>query len=348
MASRICPTCDIELTVIEHAGIEADECPDCKGLWFEQGELARVQLAAGCYSTEFSEKNIGERSNSPELSCCNCNTTLFRYRLIKEFQAEIDLCRQCNGVWVERAELEQVANARKTENALRELEFRDECSSIDWLFQFFTQMPIEYNLPARKVPWVTYTLILINLLIFAYMLIWPWRIDNIFDDYALIPTLVIEGEHSWSLFTNMFLHGGYVHLLGNMYFLYIIGDNLEDVLGSFNYLILYILCGLSGNLFHLALYFESSIPTIGASGAISGLFAMYLLWFRHARLSFMALIFQTQISAQLFFLIWLLMNIAGILFSDDSSIAYEAHIGGFACGLLIGYLLRSTIKKKVW
>ncbi|WP_413693511.1 rhomboid family intramembrane serine protease [Psychromonas sp. KJ10-2] len=137
-----------------------------------------------------------------------------------------------------------------------------------------------------------------------------------------------------------------MHLVGNMYFLYIIGDNLEDTLGRGKFILYYTLCGLGAAVAQILADPNSMIPMVGASGAIAGLFGMYLLWFRHASLTFMIIVYQKKVSPVIFFGFWILTNILGLYLANESGggVAYWAHIGGFIAGIAIGLL----VKKKVF
>jgi hypothetical protein len=145
----------------------------------------------------------------------------------------------------------------------------------------------------------------------------------------------------------MFLHGGFLHILGNMWFLYIFGDNVEDRLGHIRYLIFYILCGVAAGLIHLFTNWSSKIPTIGASGAISGVMGAYLLLYPRARITTFILIFfffkLIEIPAFVFLGYWLLLQLlsASLTPSHVGGIAWWAHIGGFTFGVLFMKILDS-------
>jgi hypothetical protein len=140
--------------------------------------------------------------------------------------------------------------------------------------------------------------------------------------------------------TSMFLHGGFLHILGNMWFLYIFGDNIEDRLGHIRYLIFYIFCGLAAGLIHLLTNWDSQIPTIGASGAISGVMGAYLLLYPRARILTLIPIFFffqfLEIPAFIFLGYWLFLQLfsASLTPSNVGGIAFWAHIGGFLAGLI--------------
>jgi hypothetical protein len=143
----------------------------------------------------------------------------------------------------------------------------------------------------------------------------------------------------------MFLHGGFLHILGNMWFLYLFGDNVEDRLGHIRYLIFYILCGVTAGLIHLFTNWGSKIPTIGASGAISGVMGAYLLLYPRARITTLILIFfffkLVEIPAFVFLGYWLLLQLfsTSLTPSHAGGIAWWAHIGGFASGLIFVKIL---------
>ena len=151
----------------------------------------------------------------------------------------------------------------------------------------------------------------------------------------------IEQSPLLTIFTSMFLHGGLFHLLGNMLFLWIYGNNVEDSMGHIKFLIFYLLCGLAASLLQAIISFDSSIPMIGASGAVSGVLSAYFLLFPKARVLTLVvlLIFITfiRIPAGLLIGFWFLSQIINAYFNDPNSpgVAWYAHIGGFLMGLFL-------------
>jgi membrane associated rhomboid family serine protease len=148
-----------------------------------------------------------------------------------------------------------------------------------------------------------------------------------------------------TLITAMFLHGGFLHIASNMLFLWIFGNNVEDVLGRFKYLVFYLLCGITGSLLQMSLNFNSDIPNLGASGAISGVLGSYLILFPNARvLTVFVVLFFIEIARLPAFIIigfWFLLQVFSGLFSGvaGGGVAYFAHIGGFIAGLVMTVLL---------
>ena len=146
--------------------------------------------------------------------------------------------------------------------------------------------PIRDHNPSARTPFVTWALILLNVAIFvgyAGALDDPRALASVYGEYAMIPERVAAGRQTYTVLTSMFLHGGWMHLIGNMLFLYIFGDNIEDVLGHVGFLAFYLATGVAAALAHLAADPSSGIPTVGASGAIAGVMGGYLLLFPRAR-----------------------------------------------------------------
>lgn len=340
--AKPCPRCNNQgLSVSDYHGEEVDFCRACGGLWFEHGELNRMIAEVNDGPTgERYRHNFGKFLGPGELDCPGCLGGMDRFHLLEHYHAEIDICRSCDGSWIDQDELYGVKSSPELQGILAELN-----KGISWktyIFQLLSQMPVEYNIKPKLTPWVNWSLILLNVVIFmAYFFdaqSSQWTMQNL----AMTPAEVSSGQELWTLLSCVFLHGGFMHIIGNMYFLYIIGDNLEDVLGHKKYLFYYLLCGIAASLASMLFRFGSDIPSVGASGAIAGLFGMYLMWFRHSSLTFMFIIYQKKLSAFWFFLIWLGINIWGLL-QAGGGVDYGAHLGGFFVGLIIGYVLKDKV-----
>jgi membrane associated rhomboid family serine protease len=160
-------------------------------------------------------------------------------------------------------------------------------------------------------------------------------------NWGMVPARISEGQGLHTLFTSMFLHGGLMHLAGNMLFLYIFGDNVEDAFGRLNFLLLYLVSGLCAALAQFALDRASDVPMVGASGAIAGVMGAYLLLFPKARVDILIIIIVIfrilPIPAYILLAVWFGMQFLGGLYSDTATagVAYWAHAGGFVAGLLL-------------
>lgn len=203
-------------------------------------------------------------------------------------------------------------------------------------------LPLFDDNPPGRPPIINWLLILACVLVFLYQASLPLRQQYGFIfHYGAIPLLISNGEASASLITSMFLHGGWMHLGGNMLYLWIFGDNIEDKMGSFRFILFYLLCGVVATLTHIAIGPSSEVPLVGASGAIAGVLAAYLLLFPRAkvRVLIVILIFLRWIYMPAFVVLggWLLLQFiaAPASLAADSGTAYFAHIGGFVAGLVL-------------
>jgi len=201
--------------------------------------------------------------------------------------------------------------------------------------------PFRDHNPSDRTPYVAYALIAINVLVYLTYGFRPEReVYAIFDTWALVPAEAMAGVDLHTLLTCMFMHGGWMHLAGNMLFLWVFGDNLEDYLGHAGMVVFYLLCGLGASAAQIAVDPYSMIPNVGASGAIAGLMGGYLLLFPKARIDVLFIIViivkVIPLSAWIVLGAWVgLQVVMGI--ADwgvaGGGVAYFAHIGGFVAGI---------------
>jgi membrane associated rhomboid family serine protease len=207
-------------------------------------------------------------------------------------------------------------------------------------------IPIKDDNPTRTFPFINILLILTNVVVFFYQLSLPARAAKAFVyANATIPMRIpayLSGHLGFQLafeplFTSMFLHGGFMHLLGNMLFLYVFGDNVEDEFGHIGYLIFYLFCGIGSGLTHILFNLHSSVPAIGASGAISGVMGAYVVMFPRAKVLMLFFIFLIPIPAILvlgyWFVLQFLSGIGEFGAAATGGVAWWAHIGGFLIGM---------------
>ncbi len=225
-------------------------------------------------------------------------------------------------------------------------------------------IPYKDLAPAKKLPVVTTLLVLANVGVFLYQTFFLSQaaMDKFIYRYAVIP-LEFKLGHNLpdspgpfplaTIYTAMFLHGGWLHLIGNMLYLWIFGDNVEDRMGSIRFLLFYLLCGTLATLAQIYTNFNSDIPALGASGAIAGVLAAYLRLYPKAKVAVLVPVFyflrSVMMPAWLVLGVWFLIQIlsAEIAVSKDvGGVAYFAHIGGFAAGLLFMPLFVKKGKKR--
>ena len=218
-------------------------------------------------------------------------------------------------------------------------------------------IPLKDNIPSYRFPLFNYFLIFANTVIFFYEILLPKnKLQELFFTSGFIPYQFFKNpiNNLESLITSIFLHGGWVHFLGNMLYLYIFGDNVEDILGHFSYLIFYISAGIFANITQAIFSISSKIPMIGASGAIAGVLGIYFVFFPFARvLTVLPFFFFWQIipiPAFLFLFFWFFIQLFSSLLSlgipTSTQSAYFAHVGGFLYGVFIGILIRKRKIKK--
>ncbi|MBN2201727.1 rhomboid family intramembrane serine protease [bacterium] len=217
--------------------------------------------------------------------------------------------------------------------------------------------PIRDENPRRSFPFVTLLLALMNTAAFAYQILLgpaneafvvrfgaiPWEIIHGAELPGLPESSLTGGPSGLTLLTSMFLHGGFMHLAGNMLYLWIFGDNVESLLGRFRFLLFYILCGLGAAMSYILVDPNSTVPMIGASGAISGVLGAYMIHFPKARvhvLVFMIWFIRVvRIPALVvlgFWFVFQLVNGLGALGTGQSGgVAWFAHVGGFVAGILL-------------
>ncbi len=218
-------------------------------------------------------------------------------------------------------------------------------------------IPIRDRNTTRRTPVVTWTLIAVNIAIFVgSMLTGGSSAEQLVMRFGVIPDILLHGDYgvardvggaTGSLvtpFTSMFLHGGVLHLGGNMLFLHVFGDNVEDVVGRVRFVAFYLLCGLGAVVAQVWVDTNSTVPMIGASGAISGVLAGYMVLFPHARVVTLIPIFIffhfMEVPAAVFIVVWFLLQLVlgymslGLIAEGGGGVAWFAHIGGFLVGLI--------------
>ena len=214
-------------------------------------------------------------------------------------------------------------------------------------------IPIKDDNPTRTFPVINYALILINVLVFFYESTLPPHAQKAFlMANATIPMRIpqfLAGYLGFKMafypiFTSMFLHGGLMHLLGNMLFLYVFGDNVEDYFGHLPYLLFYLFCGVASGLTHVLFNWGSSLPAIGASGAISGVMGAYAVLYPRANVLMLFFIFLIPIPAVFVLGYWFVLQFVegvGVLGAANTpGVAFWAHIGGFIVGLTIAWIVK--------
>lgn len=212
--------------------------------------------------------------------------------------------------------------------------------------------PLKDSTPSNSVPVVNYMVIAVNVLVFLYEAsLSPHQLNNFIDAVGLVPARFIEhpgGDQIFTIFSSMFMHGGWMHLISNMWALFIFGDNIEDRMGHFKYLVFYLICGIAAGITQVIVGgVHSQVPMVGASGAIAGVLGGYLLLYPHARVT--TLLFMgyfsriTELPALIYLGFWFLSQFFTGMFAlsrtaeqaAEGGVAFWAHVGGFVAGFAL-------------
>jgi membrane associated rhomboid family serine protease len=221
-------------------------------------------------------------------------------------------------------------------------------------------IPLYDDNPRTKLPVVTVLLIAVNVIVFLYEYsLGPSDQSHLMYLYGMVPSNVGTALQSGTglglalrpLFTSMFLHSGWLHIIGNMWFLWIFGDNTEDVLGHFGYLIFYLACGIAGAVAHTFTNLGSTLPAVGASGAIAGVMGAYLVLYPRAKILTLVPLFVFFFTVRLpaivvigiWFLIQFFSGVGSLGATNTGGVAFWAHIGGFAVGAIVGLIAKPKV-----
>lgn len=214
-------------------------------------------------------------------------------------------------------------------------------------------IPIRDEIKTHRTPIVNYALVVINVLVFLWMFLNSANLETIYYEHALIPANFLNGIDLGDIkdiFTSMFMHGGWMHLIGNMLYLWIFGDNIEDRLGHIGYLLFYLAGGIAAALLQSLISPSSQIPMVGASGAIAGVLGAYLVMYPNSRVyTFIPIGFYARVRLVpavvvlgLWFLLQIISGVGSLGALDQGGTAYFAHIGGFIFGLVVGWMFKRS------
>lgn len=337
---KSCPRCTFPLKVITYKETELDHCHRCGGSYLEPEGGAQL-FGPFVDPAVWAGSEIARDLGRWQLYCPTDGSALKVYEVeYGEESVEIDLCPQCRGIWLDKEEgtalRDIVMSAGQDETTgLSEKDVRS--GAIGYIFQLISQFPLEVWNPIHNRPRAT--LALIGLMAAFFLVQFADDFGTLTEQYALVPAQIRSGRSLWTLLTSMFLHAGILHLAGNAYYLYVFGDNVEDYLGGRVFLALYFAAGLAGAALQVAMQGDPRIPIVGASGAVAGVMAAYLVIFPRVKIFQMFRIFRFRVRVAWFLVFWIGWNIVGALIGGGQ-VAWMAHIGGFLAGALFAYQFR--------
>ena len=320
-------------------GLTLDTCPVCFGVWLDAGEID--QLGDAEIDPAFLKTLVGQSANR---MCPRGHGFMNEHMLPGLLNTPIDRCPKCKGLWLdgdERLTLARSTQREGQEDAAVKIAKR----GLIWAAQLLTHLPIEVDNPARGTPWAVYTLS--ALLVGMYLLSVQGLVFA--REWALVASHIAAAPlQFYTIGTHAFFHADWFHLLGNLYFLYVFGDNVEHMFGRRRFLLLYLGGALLGGLMQALLTRAADTPVIGASGAIAGVTAAYLWIYPRARLLQVIpiLFIQVKIPAWVYLGVWIGFQAIMAFFSDAVQVAWFAHLGGFLYGLaLTPFVLRQRRKE---
>ena len=322
--------------------VYVDHCYRCAGSFFDWGETA-VALGPNADPANWPPEAIVRPPHVSRLSCPAGHGPMWSHLLRHDdHQVEIDTCGHCYGLWLDANEgpaLQAITGVAKEANARPGAKHGKVGIAVVYLVQLVTAIPIEAHNPVRRKPVLVHGLVALLTLIFIGQLV----LMGSGNEAALLNLYFVsqsfEQGHIYNALTYAFFHGSIAHLLGNLYFLWIFGDNVEDALGRKKFTVLYLVTAVIAGLSHWLGNLGSSQPMVGASGAIAGLMGAYFVLFPRVKVWVVFFFYPFQLRAVYYLLVWVGMQFL-MLLDKDNHVAWLAHVGGFVGGVGMAYLLR--------
>jgi membrane associated rhomboid family serine protease/ssDNA-binding Zn-finger/Zn-ribbon topoisomerase 1 len=375
----ICPVDGTNLDRVAFQGIEVDVCPKCGGIWFDRSELDDVMREA--MAQPQSVTRLDPQAGAPtqptphrEIVCPRCQKTMLAEIFGRVSNIELDRCPQCRGQWADGGELsalvrylhdpgesqrmqklgEAIAQTVKKRESLKDLATLGRQSSqrvmLGSLFLPKIILPLGTSVGIRRFPLVSVVLVLVNILIYVYQIAGPDTPQATFERFGLTPARIAEGQGIYTFFTHMFIHGGALHLLGNMFFLWIFARAIEDAFGRWKFLGTYLLLGLTAGLIFFLFNLGGEIPAVGASGAISGIMGAFLVRYPSATIPTFVIQTVLHVPTWLYLGVWIGWQLLAFLVVGSvgtcSGVALSAHIGGFFAGIILTRFYQKKDKRR--
>ncbi len=345
-------------------GVPIDVCHECGGDWLDPGEISAI-------SPLFDTRDLCSPSRTflrsyAVLACPGCKkgSLIPHYYGKGRERVALDVCSGCGGMWVDARVMRTLGDRREVSRASSDtgVPEREPDRITDGLrtgriafprrprewFVALTGMPLDVGNPCKIIPFVTLSIIFVNVAVHVFLWHFSGDSETLLQKFAFTPAMVADGKF-YPLVTAMFLHANIFHLAGNLFFLYIFGDNLEERYGVTAYLLLYFGCGVAAGALSCLFSTASTpeLPHIGASGAISGVLGAYLVSFPRTRIlmgiPFIRILpLVVRAPVWIFLGFWVLFNFMGWSEQealDLHNVDYVAHLAGFVAGLAWGGLL---------
>lgn len=366
-----CPSCGKHLKSVPCNGFFINACPQCKGIWFDVGmmqpfmeyliETQKVPNAPLALSKAIPLEKLNEAPKK----CPKCGRSMRKFNYSYDSNIIMDRCDACSGIWTDKHEAYLAAVYNKGHPKLDKLassmaahvheqeKFKELVEGLEdlrsggggVLIGIQGVLPLGDDIPKNRFPFIILGLILLNTASTITALV-SGDFEAFCTEMGLVPAQIMAGHNLFTLFSNMFCHVSVAHLAGNMAFLWIFGTHVEDAFRHAYFVVFYLLCGMAANLAHLAVNLNSTVPCVGASGAIAGVMAAYLILYPSSNLKILVGGIVLALPAWVYLIGWFTVQLLAWMLSSESGggIAWFAHIGGFVCGVMITYPLRSYLR----
>lgn len=331
-----CPVCSFPLSDAHHGSTRVQLCRRCQGALVSAQGVHEAYGALGP-SSQWPGAEIQEGPLARQLRCPGDGAHMKAIAVMQgNVSVVVDVCTQCDALWLDASEGAHLARLLGSAGVER-----SQPGFRSYLFQLFTGMPVEVWHPTKKRPVLVYSLLALLPALFLLELTAIGAMGDVsfVQMFGLVPRAFISGERVWTLFTHGFIHGGWFHLLGNLYFLYVFGDNVEDTMGRRAFVQVYMLAMVAGGVLEVVVDPTSSMPRLGASGAIAGLMGAYLVLFPSVKVWVVWLFMRFKLSVWIYLGLWVLMQV-GAAAAHAPGVAWFCHLGGFAAGAALGFRYR--------
>ncbi len=372
VGSLECPDCQILMTPFSCQNVVIDKCDACDGIWFDHQEFGifkRTLDAHDLSKIESIDKPVVADAICIS-ECPRCREVLVDIDYNYNSGIKINKCVKCRGLWlpiyqtlnlIELAKIsqaigpdvrgiakeslvhhEQMIRAKAAAKIGKQLNQNVPRMHYYWMRYLPFILPLYDENPRGIFPLASIGLISINFVVFLSMTLSDTQTAEIYKSYALQAGEVFQLQSLHTLFTSVFMHAGFLHLLGNMFFLWTFGDNIEEKLGTSKYLLFFLFTGLVAGVSQVSVNPESMVPILGASGAVSGIMGAYVVLFPHVNIKTLVLGYIVDFPTWCYLGLWFGLQLLWAAIdsgSDGGGVGWFAHIGGFMCGFAIAKLL---------
>jgi membrane associated rhomboid family serine protease/Zn-finger nucleic acid-binding protein len=373
-----CPDCQVLMTPYSCQNVVIDRCSACDGIWFDHlefGVFKRTLDAHDLSKIESIEKPVVADAICIS-ECPKCREPLVDINYSYNSGVKINKCVKCRGLWlpihqtlnlIELAKIsqaigpdlkglakeseahhEEVKRAKAIGKMGKQLNQSVPWWSYGWMQYLPVILPLYDENPRIAFPFSTVGLIVINAVIFLWMSFGDMQMTQIYDTYALQAAEAFKFQSLHTFLTSMFIHAGVLHFLGNMFFLWTFGDNVEEKLGTSKYLLFFLMTGVVAGIAQTSVSPDSMLPILGASGAISGIMGAYIVLFPHVNIKTLFLGYIVDLPTWCYLGLWFALQLLWAAVdsgSEAGGVGWFAHIGGFACGFVLAKLLSRQVNR---